>query len=65
VLYNEALRLNRAAKRLHVHANTVAYRIRRALELTGGTDVGSPWLRAAIALAPLIEPSDGTTPLDA
>jgi PucR C-terminal helix-turn-helix domain len=63
-LYDEALSLNRAAKRLHVHSNTVAYRIRRALELTGETDVGSPRLRAAIALAPLIEPSYGTTPLD-
>ena len=41
-LYDEALSLNRAAKCLHVHANTVAYRIRRALELTGETDVGSP-----------------------
>ena len=63
-LYEEALSLNRAAKRLHVHANTVAYRIRRALELTGETDVGSPRLRAAIALAPLVEPSDGVTPID-
>jgi DNA-binding PucR family transcriptional regulator len=50
----------RTAKRLHVHENTVAYRIRQAEELLGrALDKRTLELRAALTLAELVaEPSD-------
>jgi DNA-binding PucR family transcriptional regulator len=45
----------RTARRLGIHENTVAYRVRRALELTAEPDPGSHLLRAAVELAPLLE----------
>lgn len=54
VFQQEELSLGRAAKVLHVHTNTVSYRIKRALELIGEADPGSLRLRAAVALAPLV-----------
>ncbi|WP_354701644.1 hypothetical protein DSM112329_01970 [Paraconexibacter sp. AEG42_29] len=41
----------RAARQLGVHENTVAYRVRRALELLGEPDPGALPLRAALAIA--------------
>jgi hypothetical protein len=46
----------RAARRLGLHENTLAYRVRRALELAGTDDAGSLTLRAAIELASLLTP---------
>jgi len=53
VFQEEHLSFARAARRLGVHQNTVAYRIRRSLELCGEEDAGSLRLRAAVALAAL------------
>lgn len=60
VYQREKLSLNRAAKLLHVHPNTITYRVRQVLEITGETDAGSLRLRAAVALSPLTDNS--TTP---
>jgi hypothetical protein len=54
VFLEEGQSFSRAARRLGVHENTVAYRVRRVLELTGQRDAGSLVLRAAVALAPLL-----------
>ena len=51
VYQEEGLSLQRAAERLHVHRNTVAYRVRKVLESSGETDAGSLRLRAAVKLA--------------
>jgi DNA-binding PucR family transcriptional regulator len=51
VYQEEGLSPQRAAERLHVHRNTVAYRVRKVLESSGETDAGSLRLRAAVKLA--------------
>jgi hypothetical protein len=54
IYQEEGLSLQRAAERLHVHRNTVAYRVRKVLEASGETDAGSLRLRAAVELARLM-----------
>lgn len=54
VFQEEGQSFARAAARLGVHQNTVAYRVRRALELAGRQDASSLALRAAVALVPLV-----------
>src|SRR5262249_58400653 len=56
IYQQEGLSLSRAADRLHMHRNTVAYRVRRVLEMSTETDAGSLPLRAAVELALLIGP---------
>ncbi len=58
VFLEEGQSFSRAAPRLGVHENTVAYRVRRVLDLTGQQDAGSLVLRAAIELLPLLEDGD-------
>ena len=50
----------RTAKRLHIHENTVAYRLRQAEELLGrSVEKRTLELRVALALADLVQrPSD-------
>jgi len=55
VFLEEGQSFSRAARRLDVHENTVAYRVRRVLELTGQQDAGALVLRAAIELLPLLQ----------
>ena len=55
VFQEEGQSFARTATRLGVHQNTVAYRVRRALELAGTEDAASLGLRAAVALAPMLE----------
>ncbi len=55
VFLEEGQSFSRAARRLEVHENTVAYRVRRVLELTGQQDAGSLELRAAVELLPLLD----------
>ncbi|WP_196189267.1 CdaR family transcriptional regulator [Conexibacter sp. W3-3-2] len=50
VFQEEQLSFARTARRLGVHQNTIAYRVRRCLELCGEEDAGSLRLRAAVAL---------------
>lgn len=51
----------RTAKRLHIHENTVAYRIRQAEEILGRSlDKRTLELRAALALAELVTGGPGT-----
>lgn len=45
----------RAGRALGVHENTVAYRLRRALELLGRDEAWDPELRAALAVAGVLE----------
>ncbi|HYF24271.1 MAG TPA: helix-turn-helix domain-containing protein [Baekduia sp.] len=45
----------RTARRLGLHENTVAYRVRRAIELTGQDDAPGGLLQAAVTLAPLLD----------
>lgn len=61
VYQQEALSLSRAAARLHVHRNTVTYRVRKVLESSGESDAGSLRLRAAVALAGLVPQGDSGT----
>ncbi len=58
VFLQEGQSFSRAARRLGIHENTVAYRVRRVLELTGQQDAGSLVLRAAVELVPLLEDGD-------
>lgn len=55
VFLQEGQSFSRAARRLGIHENTVAYRVKRILELTGQQDAGSLVLRAAVELVPLLE----------
>lgn len=59
----EGQSFSRAARRLGIHENTVAYRVKRVLELTGQDDAGSLVLRAAVELVPLMhgDGDDGAT----
>jgi DNA-binding PucR family transcriptional regulator len=60
VYQHEGLSLSRAAERLHVHRNTVAYRVRRVVEASTENDGGSLHLRAAVELAKIVGPvADG------
>jgi DNA-binding PucR family transcriptional regulator len=58
VFLQEGQSFSRAARRLGIHENTVAYRVRRVLELTGQQDAGSLVLRAAVELVPLLQADD-------
>lgn len=55
VFLQEGQSYARTARRLGLHENTVAYRVRRAVELSGQGSVDAHALRAAIELAPLLE----------
>jgi hypothetical protein len=55
VFLEEGQSFARAGRRLGIHQNTVAYRVRRAIELTGQEGPGSQALHAAVALAPLLD----------
>jgi len=55
VFFQEGQNFARAARRLNIHENTVAYRVRRSLELTGQTDVDSLVLRAAVEIVPMLD----------
>lgn len=55
VFIEEGQSFARAGRRLGVHQNTVAYRVRRAIELTGQDGAGSQALHAAVVLAPLLD----------
>ena len=55
VFLQEGQSFTRAARRLGIHENTVAYRVRRVLDLTGHTDAGSLALRTAVELLPLLD----------
>jgi len=61
VFFQEGQNFARAARRLNIHENTVAYRVRRAVDLTGQTDLDSLLLRAAVEIVPLL---DTATPDD-
>ncbi|WP_320670375.1 PucR family transcriptional regulator [Patulibacter defluvii] len=50
-LHDAGMSVAAVAQRLAVHPNTVGYRVRRALALTGEPDPGSLRLRAAVAIA--------------
>lgn len=54
VLYDEHLNSARAAERLGVHRNTITYRLRKVLELTGASHPLTLRLRVAVALAPAV-----------
>ncbi|MCK9247597.1 MAG: helix-turn-helix domain-containing protein [Solirubrobacteraceae bacterium] len=54
VLYEEDLNAGRAAERLGVHRNTVTYRLRKVLELSGELNPTALRLHAAVTLAPLM-----------
>ncbi|MGE4424848.1 MAG: PucR family transcriptional regulator [Solirubrobacteraceae bacterium] len=58
VYLEEGQSLARASRRLGIHQNTIAYRVRRAIELTGQSDAGSKALQAAVLLAPLLGGKD-------
>ncbi len=58
VFLQEGQSFSRAARRLGIHENTVAYRVKRVLELTGQQDAGSLVLRAAVELVPLLQADD-------
>jgi DNA-binding PucR family transcriptional regulator len=55
VFFEEAQSYARTARRLGLHQNTVSYRVRRAIELTGEPGPESATLQAALTLAPLLE----------
>lgn len=55
VFLQEGQSYARTARRLGLHENTVAYRVRRAVELSGQPSVEAHALRAAVELAPLLE----------
>jgi DNA-binding PucR family transcriptional regulator len=55
VFLQEGQSFARTARRLGIHENTVSYRVRRAVELTGQPDAQSLVLRAAIELVPLLD----------
>lgn len=57
IFLQEGQSFSKAARRLGIHQNTVAYRVRRVLELTGQQDAGSLVLRAAVELVPLLHSS--------
>lgn len=54
VFQEEQLSFAKTARRLGVHQNTIAYRVRRSLELCGEEDAGSLRLRSAVALAAVL-----------
>jgi DNA-binding PucR family transcriptional regulator len=56
--HDQGMNYASAGRRLGIHENSVASRLRRASELGGGLDVSSWEVRAAVALAPLIEPDN-------
>lgn len=55
VFLQEGQSYARTARRLGLHENTVAYRVRRAVELSGQGSVDAHALRAAVELAPLLD----------
>lgn len=54
VYLEEGQSLARAARRLGIHQNTIAYRIRRAASIAGQEEPGAKALQAAVLLAPLL-----------
>ncbi|MCK9247378.1 MAG: helix-turn-helix domain-containing protein [Solirubrobacteraceae bacterium] len=59
VYLEEGQSLARASRRLGIHQNTIAYRVRRAVELAGQPDAGSKTLHAAVLLGPLLRDGGG------
>jgi DNA-binding PucR family transcriptional regulator len=59
IYQQECLSLSRAADRLHMHRNTVSYRVRRVVEASTENDAGSLPMRAAVELALLFAPGRG------
>lgn len=55
VFVEEGGSIARTARRLGLHKNTVAYRLRRAAELSGHPDANSASLQTAVRLAPLLD----------
>ncbi len=55
VFLQEGQSYARTARRLGLHENTIAYRVRRAVEMSGQPSVESHALRAAVELAPLLD----------
>lgn len=55
VFFEEGQNFARAARRLNYHPNTVAYRVRRAIELTGQDGPNSQALQAAVSMSALLD----------
>jgi len=55
VFLQEGQSYARTARRLGLHENTVSYRVKRAVELSGQGSLDDHALRAAVELAPLLE----------
>lgn len=60
--FEEGQSFARTARRLGLHQNTVAYRVRRAIELTGEPGPESHKLQAALILAPLLDENGHSDP---
>lgn len=59
VFFEEGQNYARASRRLGFHPNTVAYRVRRAIELTGQDGPNSQSLQAAVTMSSLLDDEAG------